>query len=69
MCGVAGAYQQPDGKVVVNTMIDRLGHRGPDACGVLEIVDPDTRRRIWRTAASRSSTCRRRPTSPSPRTG
>ena len=42
MCGVAGAYQQPDGKVVVNTMIDRLGHRGPDACGVLEIVDPDT---------------------------
>ena len=28
MCGVAGAYQQPDGKVVVNTMIDRLGHRG-----------------------------------------
>ena len=40
MCGVAGAYQQPDGKVIVNTMIDRLGHRGPDACGVLEIVDP-----------------------------
>jgi asparagine synthase (glutamine-hydrolysing) len=42
MCGVAGAYQQSDGKVIVNTMIDRLGHRGPDACGVLEIVDPQT---------------------------
>ena len=42
MCGVAGSYQQSDGKVVVNTMIDRLGHRGPDACGVLEIVDPTT---------------------------
>jgi asparagine synthase (glutamine-hydrolysing) len=42
MCGVAGAYQQSDGKLVVNTMIDRLGHRGPDACGVLELVDPAT---------------------------
>ena len=42
MCGVAGSYQQSDGKVVVNTMIDSLGHRGPDACGVLEIVDPTT---------------------------
>jgi asparagine synthase (glutamine-hydrolysing) len=42
MCGVAGTYQQPDGKLVVNAMIDRLGHRGPDACGVLEMVDPTT---------------------------
>jgi asparagine synthase (glutamine-hydrolysing) len=42
MCGVAGSYQQSDGKVVVNAMIDRLGHRGPDACGVLELVDPET---------------------------
>src|SRR6478609_8086840 len=42
MCGVAGSYQQADGKVIVNTMIDRLGHRGPDACGVLELVDPET---------------------------
>ena len=42
MCGVAGSYQQADGKVVVNAMIDRLGHRGPDACGVLELVDPET---------------------------
>ena len=42
MCGVAGAYQQSDGKLIVNTMTDRLAHRGPDACGVLEIVDPET---------------------------
>ena len=42
MCGVAGSYQQSDGKVIVNAMIDRLGHRGPDACGVLELVDPET---------------------------
>lgn len=42
MCGVAGAFQQPDGKLVANAMIDRLAHRGPDACGVLEIVDPST---------------------------
>ena len=42
MCGVVGAYQQPDGKVVVGTMVGRIDHRGPDACGVLELVDPDT---------------------------
>lgn len=42
MCGVAGAFLQSDGKVVVNTMIDVLAHRGPDACGVLELVDPST---------------------------
>jgi asparagine synthase (glutamine-hydrolysing) len=42
VCGVAGAYQQPDGKVVVTTMVDRIGHRGPDACGVVELVDPDS---------------------------
>jgi asparagine synthase (glutamine-hydrolysing) len=42
MCGVAGAYQQTDGKLIVNTMIDRLAHRGPDACGLLEVVDPET---------------------------
>lgn len=42
MCGVAGAFQQPDGKVIVTTMVDRIGHRGPDACGVLELVDPDS---------------------------
>ena len=42
MCGVAGTFQQPDGKLIANAMIDRLAHRGPDACGVLEIVDPYT---------------------------
>ena len=42
MCGVAGAFQQPDGKVVVSTMTDRVAHRGPDACGVVEMVDPET---------------------------
>ena len=42
MCGVAGAYQQPDGKVLVGTMVDRIEHRGPDAGGVVELVDPDT---------------------------
>ena len=40
MCGIAGAFQQPDGKVIATTMIERLLHRGPDAGGVLEIVDP-----------------------------
>ena len=40
--GVAGAYQQPDGKVIVSTMVDRIDHRGPDARGVVELVDPDT---------------------------
>lgn len=42
MCGVAGAYQQPDGKVLVTAMVDRLAHRGPDAGAVVELVDPDT---------------------------
>jgi asparagine synthase (glutamine-hydrolysing) len=42
VCGVAGAFQQADGKVIVSTMVDRIGHRGPDACGVLELVDPDS---------------------------
>lgn len=42
MCGVAGAYQQPDGKVVVSTMVDRIDHRGPDARGVVELVDPES---------------------------
>ena len=42
MCGIAGAFQQPDGKVVVTAMIDRVAHRGPDASGVVELVAPDT---------------------------
>lgn len=40
MCGIAGAFQQADGKVVATTMGEHLVHRGPDASGVLEIVDP-----------------------------
>ncbi|MFC7491303.1 MULTISPECIES: asparagine synthase (glutamine-hydrolyzing) [unclassified Knoellia] len=42
MCGVAGAYQQVDGKLLVSVMVDRMTHRGPDAGGVVELVDPDT---------------------------
>ena len=42
MCGIAGAYQQDDGKVLVDTMTERLEHRGPDARGVVELVDPTT---------------------------
>jgi asparagine synthase (glutamine-hydrolysing) len=42
VCGVAGAYQQPDGKVLVTTMVERIVHRGPDAGAVVELVDPDT---------------------------
>lgn len=42
MCGVAGAFQQADGKVIVNAMNEPLAHRGPDASGVVELVDPAT---------------------------
>jgi asparagine synthase (glutamine-hydrolysing) len=42
MCGIAGAYQQPDGKLLVSLMVDRLVHRGPDAGSVVELVDPHT---------------------------
>jgi asparagine synthase (glutamine-hydrolysing) len=42
MCGIAGAFQQPDGKTVVATMTDRLTHRGPDANGIVELVRPDS---------------------------
>src|SRR5665647_3377253 len=42
VCGVAGAFQQPDGKVLVGAMVDRIGHRGPDARGLVELVDPET---------------------------
>ncbi|MFW5473894.1 asparagine synthase (glutamine-hydrolyzing) [Knoellia sp. CPCC 206450] len=42
MCGVAGAYQQPDGKELVSAMVDRISHRGPDAGAVVELVRPDT---------------------------
>ena len=36
MCGVAGAYQQADGKELVTAMAERLAHRGPDASGIVE---------------------------------
>ncbi len=42
MCGIAGSFQQHDGKVVVTAMTDRLTHRGPDAGGVVELVTPDS---------------------------
>jgi len=34
MCGVAGAFQQPDGDRLVEIMANRIAHRGPDAVGV-----------------------------------
>jgi asparagine synthase (glutamine-hydrolysing) len=41
VCGIAGAYQQPEGKLLVGAMIEHIEHRGPDAGGVVELVDPD----------------------------
>jgi asparagine synthase (glutamine-hydrolysing) len=40
MCGVAGAFLQPDGAQLVRTMTDRIGHRGPDAAGFTDLA-PD----------------------------
>ena len=40
MCGVAGAFCQPDGAGLVRTMVDRIGHRGPDASGLTD-MSPD----------------------------
>ncbi|MET0915448.1 MAG: asparagine synthase (glutamine-hydrolyzing) [Jiangellaceae bacterium] len=37
MCGIAGAFRQPDGGRLVRTMTDRIGHRGPDACGLTDL--------------------------------
>jgi asparagine synthase (glutamine-hydrolysing) len=36
MCGVVGAFRQPDGERLVSTMVGRIAHRGPDAVGVRE---------------------------------
>jgi asparagine synthase (glutamine-hydrolysing) len=33
VCGIAGCYQQADGQKLVDIMIDRIAHRGPDATG------------------------------------
>jgi len=40
MCGIAGAFQQHDGKELVAAMTDRLAHRGPDAGALVEHVTP-----------------------------
>jgi asparagine synthase (glutamine-hydrolysing) len=34
VCGIAGCYQQADGRELTNVMTDRIAHRGPDAGGV-----------------------------------
>ena len=34
MCGIAGCYQQADGRKLADVMTDRITHRGPDAGGV-----------------------------------
>jgi asparagine synthase (glutamine-hydrolysing) len=34
MCGIAGCYQQTDGRKLVDVMTDRIAHRGPDASGI-----------------------------------
>jgi len=33
MCGIAGCYQQADGRKLVDVMTERIAHRGPDAEG------------------------------------
>ncbi|MFE6774557.1 asparagine synthase (glutamine-hydrolyzing) [Streptomyces sp. NPDC057702] len=33
MCGIAGTYRWPDGKVVTDRLTDLLAHRGPDGAG------------------------------------
>jgi asparagine synthase (glutamine-hydrolysing) len=34
MCGIAGCYQQADGRKLTDIMSDRIAHRGPDATGI-----------------------------------
>lgn len=34
MCGIAGCFQQADGRKLTDVMTERIGHRGPDAGGV-----------------------------------
>ena len=34
MCGIAGCYQQADGRRLTDVMTERIAHRGPDAGGV-----------------------------------
>ena len=42
MCGIAGAFCQPDGEQVVRTMVERIAHRGPDAVGVRQTAVGDS---------------------------
>ncbi|HEU4948728.1 MAG TPA: asparagine synthase (glutamine-hydrolyzing), partial [Kribbella sp.] len=39
MCGIAGCYQQDDGKALAWTMSERIAHRGPDASGIHCVED------------------------------
>ncbi|HXS62280.1 MAG TPA: asparagine synthase (glutamine-hydrolyzing) [Streptosporangiaceae bacterium] len=39
MCGIAGCYQQVDGKKLVDVMTDKIGHRGPDSSGIWDHED------------------------------
>ncbi len=39
MCGIAGCYQQTDGRKLVDVMTDRIAHRGPDASGTWDHED------------------------------
>lgn len=34
MCGIAGCYQQAEGRKLADVMSDRISHRGPDAAGL-----------------------------------
>ncbi len=37
MCGIAGAFRQPNGQFLVRSMTDRMSHRGPDAEGFVDL--------------------------------
>ncbi|MDQ6616338.1 MAG: asparagine synthase (glutamine-hydrolyzing) [Actinomycetota bacterium] len=39
MCGIAGCYQQSDGRRLTEVMSDRIAHRGPDGDGLVSLVD------------------------------
>src|SRR5262245_32737422 len=39
MCGIAGCYQQDDGRALALTMSERIAHRGPDASGIHGVED------------------------------
>ncbi|TDW23499.1 asparagine synthase (glutamine-hydrolyzing) [Kribbella kalugense] len=41
MCGIAGCYQQHDGRALAQTMSDRIAHRGPDADRIYSYEDGD----------------------------